>query len=504
MNSSSTAILPTPTELVSWLDRFVIGQDDAKRDLATAVYGHYLGRAAHDLDPESSLGLTRENVLIMGPTGCGKTLMVRMLAKLLDVPVTFGVATRFSETGYVGDGVESLISNLLARADGDMDRARRGIVYIDEIDKIARRETRGRDVSGEGVQHGLLSLIEGTRITMKMDGQEIDIDTSELLFIGTGAFGGLSQIVTERLQRDGGARLGFGADGTPPESLGDDALLGAVETDDLVRFGFIPEFVGRFATVTRVHELSASDLETILLESEVSPLLQQAALFDLHGIKLRLTGAALKLIVEEARALGTGARGLSRVLLRHLSDLRFRLPEMQKDGIREALIGAKTIRSGKAPRLSHGDGHRHVAVTSQALRHQAFRPTVTTGRAVARAGSASPRGPDTSGWTEHEITCALEDVKHRLGFADLDAHRALWWERLEKRHKDRRGELLRVADELLGRHATLAEFFVACSRSGTDDLQANLHFLDYYRLKRQEACSRPKDDDPDGPDRSRP
>ncbi|NRA95494.1 MAG: AAA family ATPase [Planctomycetes bacterium] len=499
MKNSTAAILPTPTELAAWLDRFVIGQTAAKRDLATAVYGHYLGRAALELDPESTLGLTRENVLVMGPTGCGKTLMVRMLAKLLDIPVSFGVATRFSETGYVGDGVESLIASLISRADGDIDRARRGIVFVDEIDKIARRETRGRDVSGEGVQHGLLSLIEGTRITMKMDGQEVDMDTSELLFIGTGAFNGLPAIVAERLRRQGGSRLGFGADAVAPEDFGNDVLLRSVETEDLIRFGFIPEFIGRFATVTHVQQLDATNLESILVDSEISPLRQQAALFDLHGIRLRFTGPALKMVVEEALALGTGARGLSRVLLRHLADLRFHLPEMQRDRIREVVIGSKTIRGLKAPRLSRGSGRPRITVSSQALRHQAFRTTAVADDGVRRNNACNPI-TDASDWSDDQVSHVLEDVKHQLGFKDLAPRAALWWKRLELRYKDRRRELLRVVEELLRREATLEEFFVACTYSGTANMMANLHYLDYYRLKRQEAGARRRDDESDDPE----
>lgn len=498
--NNNTAILPTPTELVAWLDRFVIGQTAAKRALATAVYGHYLGRAAHDLAPESSFGLTRENVLVMGPTGCGKTLMVRMLAKLLDIPASFGVATRFSETGYVGDSVESLISGLVSRADGDIDRARRGIVYVDEIDKIARRETRGRDVSGEGVQHGLLSLIEGTRVTMKFDGQEVDIDTSELLFIGTGAFGGLPEIVANRLRKQGGSRLGFGVDEVAPEDLGDDALLNSVETEDLIRFGFIPELIGRFATVTPVHQLDAANLESILLESEVSPLRQQAALFDLHGIDLRFTGPALKLIVEEALALSTGARGLSRVILRHLTDLRFQLPEMQREGIRAVTIGSKTIRGRRPPRLSRDSRRPHVTVTSQALRHQALRKAAgQSSDALGRDGHNAIS--DTSDWSDNQITYVLENLKHQLGFEDLAPRPALWWERVESRYKDRRRELLRIAEELLRREATLDEFFVACNHSGTADMVANLHYLDYYRVKKQETRVNGQDGESDDPDR---
>jgi ATP-dependent Clp protease ATP-binding subunit ClpX len=346
--------LPTPAEMVAWLDRFVIGQQRAKRDLASAVYGHYITLAAHDEDPVRHANCPQENILMMGPTGCGKTLMVKLLAELLDVPVSFGVATRFSETGYVGDSVESLISNLVERAGGDLERVRRGIVFIDEIDKIARRETRGRDVSGEGVQHGLLTLLEGSLVQVKVDGHDHEIDTSEILFIGTGSFQGIEDVTARRRVRERGSTLGFRTTDTGPESPLARPTLRDVETDDLVAFGFVPEFIGRFAVVTYLEPLGPADLVRILHESEASPLLQQQRLFELHGIDLQISRAALLLLAERALAKGTGARGLPRVLLEQLADLRFRLPELARDGIRRVIIGPSVVRDGNAPRLSSG------------------------------------------------------------------------------------------------------------------------------------------------------
>ncbi len=485
MKQHSTAILPTPSELVRDLSRFVIGQQDAKRDLATAIYDHYMGCAARAISPDSTPALARQNVLMMGPSGCGKTLLIKSLADSLGVPVAFGVATRFSETGYVGDGVESLISTLLMRAGGDVERARRGIIYIDEIDKIARKETRGRDISGEGVQHGLLSLIEGSIVQANSNGEDIEIDTSELLFIVTGAFSGLPDIVRQRLATRAGSQLGFATSGRDPITLDDMELYKLVETEDLVRFGLIPEFIGRFSTVTQVAELGDDDLKRILADSEVSPLRQQAAFFELHGISLQLTDRALRLIVEEARALGTGARGLARTLLRHLSDLRFRLPELQRDGVSRVVINAPAIRANKPPQLLYGERSSAMAATAQTLRRQAFQPVAAQQshpEHVGRGASARRR-TDTSSWSDQELSFVLEDTRQQLGLGELDDDGAAWWRQIELDYADRRRDLLAILEQLLQRHGSLPELHSACGTSGTGDLEANLHYMEFLRIQ---------------------
>ncbi|MAG58211.1 MAG: hypothetical protein CMJ83_18140 [Planctomycetes bacterium] len=485
--------LPTPTEMVAWLDRVVIGQETAKRDLATAVYSHYLALAARDAGDDDPGPRLRENILAIGPTGCGKTLMIKTLAEMLDVPVSYGVATRFSETGYVGDGVESLIANLVARAGGDLDRARRGIIYIDEIDKIARRETRGRDVSGEGVQHGLLSLIEGSPIMVKVERGEVEVDTTDLLFICTGAFSSLERIVSQRAQKERARGLGFAATAEEPDATDPAGFLGQLETEDLVTYGFIPELIGRFSVVTLVQALSEHDLETILARSEASPLLHQRKLFSIHGIELTLTKDALRLIAAEAMAKGVGARGLARVLLAHLAELRFQLPELARKGIRKIVIGRSVITDGAAPRLTRTHTTAEPAPDMvEVLRRTAFGfPDEDEGEAESQQNEAARNSQfsDTSGWTTEEIDRVLQDVKARLGFQRLGQREREWWERFENDLGECKETALRVGEELVSRDASLSEFFVACAYSGTESIQANLHFLDYYRLKKREAAT---------------
>ncbi|HTP50691.1 MAG TPA: ATP-dependent Clp protease ATP-binding subunit ClpX [Anaeromyxobacteraceae bacterium] len=359
--------LPTPAEIKTFLDDYVVGQDRAKKVLAVAVYNHYKRVYARkpargQQRPVSSrsvedVELQKSNILLVGPTGAGKTLLAQSLARFLNVPFTIADATSLTEAGYVGEDVENIIQNLLHNADYDVEKAARGIVYIDEIDKIARKgdtPSATRDVGGEGVQQALLKIVEGTRANVtprggkKYSQQEyIQVDTSNVLFIVGGAFCGIEQAIRRRVGVKG---LGFGAkiEGREEASLGE--LLARIEPQDLVRFGMIPEFVGRIPIIATLSELTEDDLVTILTQPKNALTKQYQKLFELEKVKLTFTREALRATAREAMRRKSGARGLRSILEQAMLDIMYDVP--YREGVKECKITEGVILHKEPPLLS--------------------------------------------------------------------------------------------------------------------------------------------------------
>ncbi len=346
-------MLPTPATIIRHLDRFVHGQQRAKRDLATAVYRHYLSLAYRHRNPEVTQPFGRRHVLLLGPTGAGKTFLVSTLAKYLGVPLAFVSATGLVEAGYTGEHLDGVFRRLLSQTRGDIDTAQRGIVFLDEIDKIRRQDVGGqRDVSGEGVQTSLLSVLDGCPMEVRMSGSHFTVDTSHILFICTGAFVGLSGIIRRRLGT--GRTLGFHTAGADDASdLTEDQALARGELQDLQEYGFIPEFLGRFAVISRVLSLSREDLIGVLKSTEESPLHRQRRWFEEHGIELVVPDEALGVIAEIAITNGTNARGLDRVLTRILAPIDWQLPNLAEKRLQRVTLTPEAAAGRGEPCLEY-------------------------------------------------------------------------------------------------------------------------------------------------------
>lgn len=460
------AELPTPTQIVDVLSRTVEGQRDALLAIALAAYTYVLAVAKG-----SAQCFGRQHVLLLGPTGSGKTLIVKTLAEALRIPFYHASAAGLVEAGYVGTRIESILTGLRTAAGGKTPSA--GIVFIDEIDKIAVVNGSERDISGRGVQNTLLTFLDGRVVQCPVENNGVaEVDTSRLLFVASGAFVGLDEI---RRRRQGQQRVGF------TQSLVDQEAR--VGSDDLVAFGMLPELIGRFSSIVELRPLDRASLVRILAETDGSVLVRQRAFFATHGIDLKVTRQALTALADRALARNVGARGLDQAVIECLRDTRARVWDLVAANVRQVVLTRGAVEGRERPREVRGVAAGHSEAAE--LRRTGL-------RAEALRASSSQESSSEQTWERYER------LRSKLGWGStIDAARR-WWLLFEQENRSRLRLLLRVAEELLAREATINEFYFAWQDSSTQNIQGVLHYLDYKRLKAGEGRSHGKPEDESG------
>lgn len=470
-SSLSRRSLLKPADMLSGLDQHVLGQSRAKRTLCSAIYNHYLSNASRD---ENGIDLGRNHVLMAGPTGSGKTMMVKRIASMLNVPFVQTCASTLVETGYRGRPVEDVFRPLLEQTNSDPRKAERGIIFIDEIDKIRRQDVGGRDVSGEGVQNALLTILEG-RICDAIDSARIPaIDTSRIMFICAGAFVGLKDIVLRRLQHDQ-ATIGFqprpASSTKRANELDEYECMRQATVEDFNVYGMIPEFIGRFSRITFLHELSTEDLRAILRQpSQFSSLHQRQQIALLHGITLEVSDDALDALAERAKTMNTGARAITRLLGDILDRIEYRFPELADDRVSRVIVDRECLLSGSEPKLVRGrrDIRRRDSVLRNRFLGEEAAETQKTANSARRTNSTGR--PKIGG----VFVCGWSTASERA---------QAFWEQLEKHYSASPSTLENVSNKLTRMTVGLQEFYAVAVAIRSRDPNAIIQHLIRKRLE---------------------
>lgn len=491
--------LPTPLEMVGFLDRSVKGQRRAKLKLATAAYNHFISQSNRDFTKRKRA--SKQHILLLGPTGSGKTYMVDLLGQYLQVPVSHACAAALVESGYRGRPVDDIIKSLLDQAKGNVQLAEKGIVFIDEIDKIRCEDAGGRDVSGEGVQNALLTLLEG-RICDSVDGKAIPaIDTSRILFICAGAFSKLPGIIHKRLGLDRKS-IGFDRETSSNPSSSrrfsqDAHLLSQVDTLDLVEYGMIPEFLGRFAHIATLDPLSVEDMLEIIQDPESnSELAKRQELAAIHGIDLQFTHAALKAIAEKAYRLGTGARALNRLIADSLLSVEHLWPNLADEGVTKIVISEECVlRDAPAKRSRVKTDRRRIDKLLRAKYLDSVTQASSNNRTVSGSRSTFEtleRPVDTLEWTEPYVWESFRSIcGGPLAYPKASKEARDFWDAIEARHNKQPHDLHRLAEELRIRECTVQSFFQAYKGSGLArvDFSGILAYCDFQSASQRIKAS---------------
>ncbi len=475
--------LPTPAEMMRHLDRRVVGQTRAKRELAAAIYRHYLDLVAGASDPALRGG--RHHTLLLGPTGCGKSLLVRVLADFLGVPVAICSATSLSEVGYTGDSVDSLFVSLLAAANGDVARAERGIIFLDEVDKLRRAPDIGRDVSGEGVQNALLAVLDGLPVRWRRGERAYSLDSSRVLFVFAGAFAGLPAMMRERQKRRQRTSLGFGASHGPVRrELADAEAYRTVSPEDLVHYGMIPELVGRFATISVVEPLELPDLVRILRDVEGAPLERERRHFERHGLRLELAEDASEALARRARETGTGARGLARLLGQVLAPVSWRLPDLAEAGVAGVRVQRAAVEEGAEPEMltpaEVGEWTR-PPLGHEVLRRVAFGGALP----VTEERRAAPERPAD----REEAARIVEQLRPKVGYQHLRPSQLLHWHQYA--HERSPQDLAYLFGQLDEHETPLSAFVDALRERSGDEMQALIYYAGYLHRRHPPKGGKP-------------